>query len=349
MQARSHEQAMLWPELQATEETAEIFDEDVDLSVYDRFLVFFSGGKDSLACLLHLMEMGVQAEKIELHHHLVDGREGSTLMDWPVTEAYCEAVAKHFGVKLTLSWRRGGFEAEMNRKDAATAPVCIPDGTGGFVAVGGNGPLGTRLKFPQVSANLSVRWCSSSLKIDTGARYLTNDEVFTRGKTLVLTGERAQESKARSKYRQFEAHRCDLRTGRAYQRHIDHWRPIHQWDEAAVWEIIKRWGILAHPAYHLGWGRTSCRQCIFGSKNQWATVRAIAPEAFQKIAVYEREFGVTIHRSESVVQRADAGVPYALDHRWIAIANSKKLDIPVHVADRWEMPLGAFGESCGPT
>lgn len=55
---------------------------------YDRYVVAFSGGKDSLACLLHLLECGVDRSKIELHHHLVDGREGSTLFDWPVTESY---------------------------------------------------------------------------------------------------------------------------------------------------------------------------------------------------------------------------------------------------------------------
>lgn len=65
----------------------------VDPNAYDRVCIAFSGGKDSLALLLHVLELGVPREKIELHHHLVDGREGSTLMDWPITESYCEAIA----------------------------------------------------------------------------------------------------------------------------------------------------------------------------------------------------------------------------------------------------------------
>ena len=40
-----------------------------DLAAYDRILLAFSGGKDSLACLLHLLEAGVPASRIELHHH----------------------------------------------------------------------------------------------------------------------------------------------------------------------------------------------------------------------------------------------------------------------------------------
>ena len=82
--------------------------DNVDPTAYDRITIGWSGGKDSLALLLLMLEMGVKPERIELHHNLVDGREGSTLMDWPVTESYCEAIAKAFGVQITFSWREGG-------------------------------------------------------------------------------------------------------------------------------------------------------------------------------------------------------------------------------------------------
>lgn len=63
-----------------------------DLAQYDHIIVAFSGGKDSWACLLHLLDLGVERKKVELWHHLVDGREGSTLMDWAVTEDYVLVV-----------------------------------------------------------------------------------------------------------------------------------------------------------------------------------------------------------------------------------------------------------------
>lgn len=88
-----------------------------DLSLYDRFIVCMSAGKDSLACLLHLFEQGVDRSRIELHHHLVDGLEGSELMDWPVTKSYCEALAKALGLRLYFSWKTGGFEKEMLRDE----------------------------------------------------------------------------------------------------------------------------------------------------------------------------------------------------------------------------------------
>lgn len=320
---------------------------NVDPTSYDRVVCCMSGGKDSLALLLLMLEMGVKPERIELHHNLVDGREGSTLMDWPVTESYCEAIAKAFGVQITFSWREGGLERELLRDGTATGPVYIPDGEG-HRKIGGEGPPGIRLKFPQLSADLATRWCSSAGKIDVFSRYLNNDPKFTEGRTLVLTGERAEESSARAKYKVFEPHRCDLRQGRKVKRHIDIWRAVHAWSEQQVWDIIKRWRVTPHVSYLLGWSRASCRQCVFSGKDEWATIRQIAPAQFNQIAAYEQQFKVTIHRKETVVQRADQGVPFPVDPYWVEVANSRTFNHPVFM-DPWVLPPGAFRKGCGPT
>ena len=73
-----------------------------DLRSYDRILVAVSGGKDSLACCLWLLERGVDPERIELHHHDVDGRSVH-FMDWPCTCRYVEATARSLGLPLYLS------------------------------------------------------------------------------------------------------------------------------------------------------------------------------------------------------------------------------------------------------
>ncbi len=326
----------------------------VDPLSYDRIVVFFSGGKDSVACALHLLELGVPADRIELHHHLVDGREGSELMDWPITDAYCAAFAKAFGMKLNFSWKAGGIEREMLRDNEPTAPSMVPvedpEAEGGYrmVAVGGNGPKGTRRMFPQVSASLSTRWCSSYNKIGVGAAYITNNDKFLSGRTLVVTGERAEESTSRAKYAAFEPHRTDNRNGARVKRYIDHWRPVHQWSEQEVWAIMERFRVQPHPAYLLGFGRTSCLSCIFGSRDQWATVRVLAPVKFERIANYEREFKVTIHRKLSVIEQANAGTPYKMDDRIKALAMSTTYDEPI-IVDNWHLPSGAYGDSCGPT
>ncbi len=50
-----------------------------DLAAYRRFVVAFSGGKDSLASLLVLLEHGIPPDRIELHHHEVDADQARSM------------------------------------------------------------------------------------------------------------------------------------------------------------------------------------------------------------------------------------------------------------------------------
>lgn len=320
-----------------------------NLAFYDHIIVGFSGGKDSVACVLHLLDLGVDPSRIELWHHDVDGREGSRMMDWAVTRAYCSAFAEAIGAKLYFSWKVGGFEREMLRDGAATAPSRFETPEGVKQAGGVRGTLGTRLKFPQVSADLSVRWCSAYLKIDVASLALNNQERFLGRRTLFITGERAEESAARAKYATFEPHRTDNRDGKRNVKHVDHWRPVHGWKEAEVWAIIERFRINPHPAYRLGWGRVSCAACIFGSPDQWASLKAVNPCQFEAVAGYEESFGVTIQRKRSIRELAAAGTPYAFQESDRDAAVSETWDEPMIVPEgAWKLPAGAFGESCGP-
>lgn len=329
-----------------------------DPTAYDRVCIAFSGGKDSLACVLAVLAAGVPAERIELHHHDIDGG-GESFMDWPITRAYCAEVAAALGLRILFSAKEGGFQREMLRENSLTAPMIWDRLDGSRRHSGGErGKLNTRRRFPQTSDNLSVRWCSAYLKIDVLAALIRNEPRFTQGKTLIVTGERAQESSQRATYKAFEPHRTDSRyaANRAQRRRVDHWRPVLAWTESQIWEAIKRSRIVPHPAYYLGWARLSCRTCIFGSPSQWATVRAVYPEAFARIAARETEFGTTINRTRSIGQMADRGTPYpaALANPEIAaLADSESwpTNRPVRVTSEadWLLPAGAYGENAGPT
>ena len=196
------------------------------LEEYDRILIGFSGGKDSVACVLHLVrqlqERGIDpAGHLELWHHCVDGEPGTPgILDWPCTEAYCEAFAHAIGLPYYRSWREGGFLREMQRKGTATAAVTF-EGPDGRRTTGGQGPEGTRERFPQVSADLSVRWCSAYLKIMVASSAIANDPRFARDvKLLVVTGERRSESANRSRYARTELHRASAPSkGRIVHQH----------------------------------------------------------------------------------------------------------------------------------
>jgi 3'-phosphoadenosine 5'-phosphosulfate sulfotransferase (PAPS reductase)/FAD synthetase len=323
---------------------------------YDHILLAFSGGKDSLFCLLYLLAIGVPAERIELWHHLVDGDEGSTLMDWPSTSAYCAAIADAFGVPLYRSWHVGGFEGEMLRENERTAGACFETPDGAVECAGGtHGKLGTRRMFPQAGADLETRWCSSRLKVDVMDAALRNQPRFEWHRTLVVTGERAEESANRRHYATFEPHRADLRHGRT-PRHVDHWRPAHRMTEREVWDLIGYFRVNVHPAYRLGFSRVSCATCIFGNEHQWATLRAIMRERVLAIAAYEAEFGKTISRKKeretgrylTVLDMADRGTPYAMHPEDIRAALSTTFDEPVFLA-HWTLPAGAYRRTPGPS
>ena len=317
-----------------------------DLNSYDRIIVAWSGGKDSAACVLHLLEQGADRSRMELWHHDVDGREGGRLMDWPCTPSYCAAVGRALGIPVRFSWRQGGFVREMLRNQQDPAPVIFEDGDNILHMAGGNsGRLGTRLRFPQVSGDLNVRWCSGYGKVMVSIAALTNQDRFLGKRLLFVTGERAEESAGRAKYSLFEPHKTDTRHGSRRRRHVDHWRPVHGGSEAEVWAILERWSLQTHPCYRMGWSRASCAACIFSADNHWASLTKVLPVQFEAVAAYEEQFGTTIARDlRSVRARAASGRAFAMDPAVMAEAQDEHWDGPVILPrGTWTLPVGAFG------
>ncbi len=270
---------------------------DPDLQSFDKIVVLFSGGKDSLACLFYVVELCLQlgidvSSTVEAWHHAVDGRparfggSGTHTWDWPVTESYCEKVCEAVGVPIFFSWREGGITREMLRDDDPTAPMGFEMPDGSVQTTGGKGKPNTRMSFPTPGKISSGRWCSSVVKIDVGRSYLRNREDLIGKRVLLVGGERAEESPNRATYSQraYEEYAGHGERGR----HVEVWRPIHLWCEIDVWGQIARHKIRSHPAYRVGWGRLSCMTCIFGSERQWATIREIEPDRWEFFVKLER-------------------------------------------------------------
>ncbi len=175
------------------------------LEEYNKIIYLFSGGKDSLAGVLDLLERGVPKEKIELWHHDIDGKHPSRRMDWPCTQNYVKAIAEYLGLKLRVSWRVNGFWGEVYRIGASW-PIEYDSDEGvkeckisdkqirsmelrekvlNEVEQDELKEMGNRMKFPAKTANLRTRWCSSILKIVVADTVIRNlDELKQDGERL---------------------------------------------------------------------------------------------------------------------------------------------------------------------
>lgn len=312
---------------------------------YDKIVVTFSGGKDSLACLLHILDLGCPKEKIELWHHDIDGgHDADRFMDWGVTADYCRKVAEEFGIPIRFSWKEKGFLGEVMKEEERSAPSTFEMLDGTTKTCGGNGKVATRRKFPAVSADLQARWCSGLLKIDVGCFIFTNDPAFTKGRFMIITGERREESKKRSTYAEAEWHKT-----KSQKRTVIQWRPVIDWTEAQVWDIISEYKVAPHPCYKAGFGRCSCALCIFGNCDQFATAKDLAPMQFEKLAEVEDEIGFTLKKDKPIREFTAKGQSFAADtpEEIRTACSSRTYDLPVIDQD-WVLPTGAFKKDGGP-
>ncbi|WP_339145135.1 phosphohydrolase [Pseudoalteromonas galatheae] len=323
---------------------------DIELN-YDVAIVCMSGGKDSLVALKRLLDMGFPASKIEMWHHLVDGNEGSSLMDWAFIDDYCVKFSEAVGIPLYFSWLKHGFEGEMLKSDSKSHSHFIQTPEGLMELSRNSAKAGTRLKFPQQAASLQTRWCSSALKIDVGRRGITSQNRFIGKRVLFVTGERREESGNRARYNQLEPHAGDtLRKSKSPRkpRHIDAWRPVLHYSEEQVWQTLADWRLVAPVPYRLGWSRSSCQSCIFNGERIWATIGQYFPEKLKAITDYERQFNTTISRKGlTVSERAAIASPINIeDEPALMQATKREYTLPIFLpeGESWKMPAGAFGQ-----
>lgn len=347
-------------------------EELLPLEEYDLIVVLFSGGKDSTACYLKLVELGVPKEKIELWHHDIDGGHPTRRMDWRCTQNYVKSFADAEGVTLRVSYRVNGFFGELYRI-GASEPIEWIDPETGEVKQCKLSPnylkckelkeqateemeellkeYGCRLKFPAKTGDLSRRWCSAYLKIDVMGSVTANiKETKANKKILIVSGERRGESAGRAKYNEIEIGRKNAEA--KAHRTVHQWRCCIDYTEKDVWELLKRHHINPHPCYRVGWNRCSCAMCIFSTPRLYAGFNELFPEDFKELHEDEVRLGFTLDNKKDLYEFIDGAESCVVrtDEAAIRSIQTGEFSVEDVYVKAWRYPAGAFhgadGGSC---
>lgn len=210
---------------------------------------------------------------------------------------------------------------------------------------------GKRHKFPAKSGTHQGRWCSGNLKAAVQDSVTCNLDRTKEGvKILIVSGERRGESLGRSKYNEVEIHRTNAM--KRAKRLVHQWRPVIDYTEKDVWEVLKRHKVNPHPCYRCGWPRCSCAMCIFSTPRLYAGIRELYPEDYELLRQDEKILGFTLDnkcdldtyvgKAESCVYHGDLSALYSLKTGEFSVDD-------IFVTGDWKYPAGAFhGAEGGP-
>ena len=97
-------------------------------------------------------------------------------------------------------------------------------------------------------------------------------------KLLIVSGECQGESYGRTKYNEMEIHWTNAE--KKLHRIVHQWRPVLDYSEKDVWEVLKHYRVNSHPCYCAGWNRCSCAMCIFSTPKLSAEIRELYPKEY---------------------------------------------------------------------
>lgn len=232
------------------------------------FVANHSGGKDSQAMLIRLLEVVPASQLLVVHASLGE-------MEWGGALEHAQAQAEAAGLPFLVAravFKDGRAKTLLNKTEHQFA------------------------RRPEVPSwpSKQQRWCTSELKAGPIEREVRR-YAKARGLTLIVNceGVRAQESADRAKRPVWGWNEDNSKAGRSW---FD-WAPIHKLTTAEVFATIAQAGQQPHPAYAAGNERLSCVFCIFGSKRDLANGAKARPELFAQYIELEARTGYTMHMS----------------------------------------------------
>lgn len=242
------------------------------------FVINHSGGKDSQAMMIKLLEYVPKSQILVVHASL--GR-----MEWEGALEQAHQQATDAGVPFIVAYAAKSF-VEMVMHRFATAPT-VPSWPS-----------------PQ------HRQCTSDLKrgpITREVRRWAKANGFNR--IVNCMGMRAQESHTRAKKSVWSENSNHGKAGRSWY----DFNAIHAMSEVEVYETIKKAGQVPHWAYVIGNERLSCVFCIMASVNDLTLGALHNRQLYAEYCALERLTGYVMHSSLKTLPELTGIEPMPLD------------------------------------
>jgi len=240
------------------------------------FVVNHSGGKDSQAMFIRLLDSVPLSQLVVVHASLGD-------VEWPGALELARDQAAAAGIPFIVAHAVKTF-FEMVEHRFAVRP-------------GPNSPC-----WPS-AAN---RQCTSDLKrgpIQREVRRYAKEHGFRD--IVTCMGLRAQESGGRAKKEPFR--RNDVQSNSVATWY--EWLPIHGMQRDEVFATISRAGQQPHWAYAAGNDRLSCMFCIMGSRKDIQNAARHNPALLARYIEVEQRTGYTMHQSRASLTELAGGAP----------------------------------------
>lgn len=245
----------------------------LDLRQFDKIFIAVSGGKDSHAMLFLVKEL---AEKQGCTDKLI-AMYADTGMEWHNAESHVRRICEAAKIPLEVIYP----VRPMLKKFAFR-----------ISQVQNNGKSFSKVAFPSPAC----RYCTSEQKcspMDILMRKFT-------GKLLKVTGERWQESKARSTYSEFvkvdriSTQKAVTMGGGMSYRVVYGWRPMLAFSTEDIFQMVKDSGVDRHMAYDAGCDRLGCAGCIFSNDRELKIEMENNPHILSGLDELERKSGFTM-------------------------------------------------------
>ena len=232
-----------------------------DLRQFNKVFISISGGKDS-----HAMTFLVKAiaEKQGALDRLICVY-ADTGMEWHNAEAQVRAICTAANIPLKIVYPVRPMLEKFRHQFELSKTGKVSD-----------------LVFPSAQC----RYCTSRQKTAPFDKF---SRKFV-GKLLKVTGERWQESTARSGYAEFvKIPRITNSKRTAYG-----WRPMLAYKTDDIFRMVEDSGVPRHCAYDMGCGRLGCAGCIFSSDHELKIEMRENPAIFEELDRLEVETGKTM-------------------------------------------------------